>query len=376
MAQKDYYEVLGVSKDADKKQIKKAFRSLAKEKHPDRNKSANAEEEFREIQEAYEVLSDDQKRKAYDQYGHAGAQGFGGGSPFGQAGGGFGGATQEDLNDILNSFFGGQGFGGFGFGSAGGGQNSRGTRGADIEATLKVDFSEAVFGKYKTINYRRKVECDRCDGKGAESAKDIEKCDVCGGSGRVQQVQNTFLGTIQTTTNCSNCQGSGEVIKNNCSKCSGQGRVEIDDNFKIKIPPGIPDGVTLRFRERGNAGLKGGSAGDLFITIDVADHAELERRGDDIYTEIQIHVTTAVLGGEVEVPSVRDDITLKIPPGTESGKIFRLSGKGGPKFKGNGNGDQYIKVIVEIPKKLTRRQAQLWSELEEIKDKKPGLFGK
>ncbi len=389
MDKKDYYEILGIDKNASKKEIKKAFRKLAKEKHPDRNKSKNAEEEFKEIKEAYEILSDDQKRKAYDQYGHAATQGFGGTGASGAYSGfggfnGFGGGSPfgnasaqgfEDLGDIFSSFF-GEGFGGFGFNSSRQDQSNRhGTRGADIEATLRIDFEEAVFGKYKTITYRRKIKCNRCDGTGAENKNDLKTCPTCKGRGQVTQVQNSFLGRIQTTNICPECKGKGKIIKNKCKKCSGEGRTAVDEEFKIKIPPGIPDNVTLRFRDRGNAGINGGNYGDLYITIEVEEHPELERREDDIFLETTIDVTTAVLGGEIDIPSVRGKITLKIPPGTQAGKIFRLSDKGGPKFRGQGNGDQYVKINVLIPKKLTKKQKELWNQLDKIKNNKPGIFG-
>jgi molecular chaperone DnaJ len=381
MAKRDYYEILGVSKSADKSEIKKAYRQLAKEKHPDRNKTDNAEEEFKEIQEAYEVLSDEKKRQAYDQYGHAGVDGFGaGGAGYGGFGGFQGGASgysnfgnASDLNDIFEQFF-GEAFSGF----AGGARSrTRGTssRGSDIEANLRIDFEEAVFGKYKNINYVRKVTCDRCDGSGADSAKDVETCDTCKGQGTVNRVRQSFLGTIQTTEVCPTCSGSGKVIKKKCRKCAGEGRTEQEEEFKIKIPPGIPDGVTLRFRDRGNAGKNGGNYGDLYISIEVEQHDSMERRGDDIYSEIDVDVTTAVLGGEREIESVRGKMTVKIPEGTQDGKVLRLSGKGGPRFKGDGNGDHYVKINVNIPTKLSKKQKQLWQELAKIKDKKPGLFG-
>lgn len=373
---RDYYEVLGISKTADKAGIKKAYRKLAKEKHPDRNKSAGADEQFKEIQEAYEVLSDDNKRKAYDQFGHAATQGFGGAGSYGggfNGFGGFGGAEGfsdfGDLNDIFSQFFGDQ-FGGFGRAAA----NRSTTRGADIEATMRIDFDEAVFGKYKTISYHRKSACDHCNGSGAERPDAKKTCDECRGSGQVTRIQQTFLGTIQTNTICPTCLGRGEIITEKCHQCAGEGRLEAAEDFKIKIPPGIPDGVTLRFVGRGNAGKNGGSAGDLYITIEVEPHPTLERRGDDIYTDATIDPVTAVLGGEIELDSVRDKITLKIPPGTQPGKIFRLGGKGGPKFRGQGNGDQYIQVQVKIPEKLSRKQRELWQQLLDEDGDKPGLF--
>ncbi len=388
---RDYYEILGINKTASKSEIKKAYRKLAKKYHPDKNDSDDAEEKFKEVQEAYEILSDENKRKAYDQFGHAGTQGFsggGGGAYSGFSGfedlftggfsgqGGRGGASfsgnAEDLGDIFSQFF-GDSFGGFG--GRGSTREAGSMRGSDIEATLRIEFDEAVFGKYKTISYKRKVTCDECDGTGAESASDYKKCDTCHGRGRVTQVKRTFLGTVQTTGVCPECQGKGKIITKKCKKCEGQGRVVSSEDFKIKIPPGIPDNVTLKFRDRGNAGMLGGNHGDLYITVEVEPHPELERRGDDIYSSKKIDVTTAVLGDEVKIESVRGELTLKIPPGTQSGKIFKLSEKGGPKFKGRGNGDHYVKVEVEIPEKLTRKQRELWEGLSEIKHEKPGLFG-
>jgi molecular chaperone DnaJ len=366
---RDYYEVLGVGKEASKTDIKKAYRKLAKEKHPDRNKSEHAETEFKEVQEAYEVLSDENKRKAYDQFGHAGAQGFGGGfggfDGFSNFAGGF-----EDLNDIFSQFF-GDSFGGFGRGGAG---RASGTRGADIEATLRIEFDEAVFGKYKTISYMRKVACSECKGTGAENATAYKTCEDCKGTGTVTRIQQTFLGSVQTSGVCPTCGGKGKIITSHCKRCGGEGREEKAEDFKIKIPPGIPDGVTLRFAERGNAGKNGGTYGDLFITIEVEPHQSLERRGDDIYSEVEISPVLATLGGEVQVESVRGEISLKIPPGTQPGKIFRLSDKGGPKFRGQGNGDQYVQIKVIMPQKLSRKQRALWEELEKVAGDKPGLF--
>ncbi|MFW5702917.1 MAG: molecular chaperone DnaJ [Candidatus Dojkabacteria bacterium] len=382
---KDYYEILGVSKDADKSEIKRAYRTLAKEKHPDRNKSENAEAEFREVQEAYEVLSDENKRKAYDQFGKAGVSGFGGAgagggfggsgfSGFGQggfSGGGFGGASAEDLSDIFEQFF-GNGFGGF---STGGARRDASTRGADIEATLRISFDEAVFGKYKTLSYKRYETCDQCDGVGAKSASAVKTCETCRGSGRVTKVRQSSLGTIQTAETCGTCGGSGKIITDKCSKCQGEGRVEIDEEFKLKIPPGIPDGVTLKFRDRGNAGKRGGNSGDLYVSIEVQADEELERRGDDIYSELTIPLATAVLGGEEEIRTVRGEVTIKIPAGTTDGKVLRLSEKGGPRFRGNGNGDHYVKINLEVPQRLTKKQRKLWEQLDELKDDKPGIFG-
>ncbi len=374
MAKRDYYEVLGVDKKASKEQIKKAYRKLAKEYHPDRNKESNAEEKFKEIQEAYETLYDDQKRSAYDQYGHAGTQGFGG---TGAGYGGFGGFDNMsgfgNINDIFEQFF-GNGFGGF---STGGGRTgSSAVRGADIEANFTINFDEAVFGVEKTLQYERKIICDKCNGNGSKNGSSFEKCSNCNGTGTVTNVQQTFLGTIQTRAACHVCNGTGKRIKEKCDKCNGEGRITETEKFKVKIPPGIPDGVTLRFKDRGNAGKNGGHYGDLFINIEVKPHERLERRGDDIYLEQNIDVLTAVLGGEVQIPTVNGEVTLKIPKGTQHGKVIKLSGKAGPKFRGKGNGDQYIKILIDIPTKLSRDQEKLWKELAEIKSQEPGFFDK
>ncbi|MCA9386058.1 molecular chaperone DnaJ [Candidatus Dojkabacteria bacterium] len=360
MSKRDYYEVLGVSKSADKKEIKKAYRQLAKKYHPDKNKAEDAETKFKEVQEAYDTLSDEQKRKAYDQFGHAGTQGFGGGA------GGFNaqGFNPEDLNDIFGQFFGGQGFGGFSQQGYGGRRPQQ--RGSDIEATLRLDFNEAIFGVEKTIHYQRREVCNPCDGTGAKDGTSKKTCTRCSGSGVIRQVQNTFLGQIQTQGVCPQCEGTGEEIDEKCSTCSGDGYTTKETDFLIKIPPGIPDGVTLRFRERGNAGARGGGIGDLFINIDVSADEELERRGDDIYSETTIDVVTATIGGSIQIRTVHGDITLKIPTGTQPGKVFRLSEKAGPKFKGRGNGDHYVKILVEVPKKLSKKEKNLWEQLQEL----------
>jgi molecular chaperone DnaJ len=364
MSKRDYYEVLGVDKKASKSEIKKAYRNLAKKYHPDKNKAADAEAMFKEIQESYEILSDEQKRSAYDQYGHAGTQGFGGGSGSYQDFSDFGG-----INDIFEQFF-GSGFGGF---SAQRGQSAGAVRGADIEATLTINFEEAVFGKEKTVQYNRKSRCGECKGTGAKNDK-YEDCRECNGIGQVTRVQQTFLGSIQTRTVCPTCSGEGKIIQEACPKCHKEGRIDVTEKFKIKVPPGIPDGVTLRFKDRGNSGKKGGSTGDLYVNIEVKPHTSFERRGDDIYLDQKIDITTAVLGGEINVPTVHGDIKIKIPSGTQFGKVIKLSGKGGPKFRGNNNGDQYIRIEVVVPDKLSKDQRNLWKNLEKIKDQKPGML--
>lgn len=377
---RDYYEVLGISKDSDEKQIKRAYRKLAASYHPDRNKEPDAEEKFKEVQEAYEVLSDQQKRKAYDQFGHAGTAGFGAGGfdggfnyqDYANQSGGFnfgfeGGSGFEDLGSIFETFFGG------GIGGRGGG--SRVQRGSDLSIDLKISFEEAVFGVEKTIRYERKVECSECNGVGGSGE---ETCSVCKGSGRQVRIQRTILGSIQTASVCSNCNGAGKTIKNKCNKCFGSGVEKIADEFSIKIPAGAPDGLGLRFRGKGNAGENKSGYGDLYININVSESSEFSRRGFDIYVTQNIDVVTAVLGGEVDVKTVHGEVTMKIPAGTQSETVFKLKDKGGPKFQRDGNGDQYVKVIVDIPKKLSKEEKEIWESLRNSgngKKGKKGLFG-
>lgn len=362
MAKRDYYEVLGLSKSASKDEIKKSYRKLAKEFHPDRNKSAGAEEKFKEVQEAYDVLSDTQKKSAYDQYGFAGTQAYGGGGGFG----GFGGGTQfqqadfGDLGDLLGGFFGG----GFDFG----GSRSQGrssNKGDDLEMNIKIEFEEAIFGVEKEVEYNRKSRCHVCNGSGSKNGKK-KTCPTCGGGGQVRKMQNTIFGSMQVVSTCPECKGSGQIIEEKCPNCKGSGIENIKDKFKLQIPKGIPDGVTLRFSGRGNAGENEGEYGDLFVNIEVKAHSVLERRGDDIYMEKEIDVTTAVLGGEIKVPTVHGDVYMKVPSGTQSEKVLRLKEKGGPKFRGNGNGDQYVKLVVNIPTKLNKEQKKLWEQLQNL----------
>lgn len=376
MAEKrDYYEVLGVEKSASKDEIKKAYRQLAKKYHPDMNKASDAEEKFKEVQEAYEVLSDDQKRAAYDQFGHAGTSGF-------QGGGGFEGFPQgadfsgfdfggmgdfADIGSIFDSFFGG---------AFGGGRRSRtqAERGSDIQVKLELVFEDAVFGIDEVIKYKRRVHCEKCNGSGAKDGTSKTTCPTCKGAGRVTRVQRSFIGTIQTTTACPECRGSGEIIKEKCPECAGLGQVEKVEELKLKIPKGTPDGLLLRFREKGHAGANGGSYGDLYVQIEVKQHKIFERQGDDIYLDREIDVITAVLGGEFEVPTLHGDVKVKVKAGTQPGTILRLTGKGAPKLRGSGNGNQYVQLRVIVPKRLTKEQRKLWEELGETKGKKGGVL--
>lgn len=364
MEKRDYYEVLGVSKNATKAEIKKAYRKLAKEYHPDRNKGSDAEKKFKEISEAYEILSDDQKRSAYDQFGHAGTQGFSG-APGGAGFSGFNGFSDfGNINDIFEQFFGG-GFGGFS--GAPSHQRASAVRGSDLEVTIKLSFLDAVFGTEKTIRYERQSICKKCKGLGAEKESDIKTCPTCNGSGREIRTQKAFLlGTIQTAVPCSRCHGEGKIIENKCKNCSGEGRIKEKEDFTLKIPPGIPDGVTLRFKDRGNAGKKGGNYGDLFVNIEVEPNEIFDRRGDDIYTSQSISPSLATLGGQTEVQTVHGPVNLKIKSGTQPGTVIKLNGKGGPKFRGSGNGDHYVRIGVQIPTKISAQDKKLWEELQKI----------
>ena len=371
---RDYYEVLGVEKTATIKEIKRAYRNLAKKYHPDVNKSADAEDKFKEVQEAYEILSDEQKRSAYDQYGHAGTSGFQGGYDGFPGGADFSGfdfsgmGDFADIGSIFDSFF-------------GGGRQRRQSRaqtGEDLKVRIELEFEDAVFGTEKNIKYGRVVYCPDCNGSGAKKGSSMETCSQCKGSGQVTRVSRTFIGAIQTTTVCPTCRGKGKVIKEKCEKCGGDGRLNTTEVIKMKIPKGTPDGLVIRLREKGNAGQNNGGYGDLYVQIDVKPHDLFERRGDDIYIEKDIAAVQAVLGGEIEVETIHGNVKVKVKAGTQPGTIVRLTGKGAPKLRGKGNGDQYIQLNVQIPKKLSREQKKLWEALAETKGKKGfmnSLFG-
>jgi molecular chaperone DnaJ len=362
MDKKDYYEVLGVEKGASQEEIKKAYRRLVKKYHPDVNKEDGAEDKFKEVQESYEILSDESKRKAYDQYGHAGTAGFGGdGDPYE----GFNGYSQGapfDMGDIFNTFFGGSA-GGFGFG---GSQQQAQVRGSDIRYKIRLKFEETIEGGTFQLNIERDVSCDHCDGTGSETKK-TKTCSTCNGSGRVQKVQRTILGSMAVNTVCDTCGGSGEIPEKNCSVCGGSGvKVEREDE-KIKVPAGAYDGMVLRFRGGGNAGPKGTPAGDLYIEIEVEPSKEFERRGYDIYSQVDISIPIAVLGGTIKVNTPYGKVSLKIPKGTESGSIFRIKEKGMPILgKEEQRGDLYVRVDLSVPKKLSRKEKKLWEDLEEL----------
>lgn len=369
MEKRDYYEVLGVKKDATKEELKKAYRKLVKKYHPDVNKEDDAEEKFKEVQEAYETLSDESKRSAYDQYGHAGTAGF---NP-GPGNGGYSYSQQGvpfDMGDIFNTFFGGGDFGeGFGFDFSQGAGRRGGPKedvGADIRYRVRVSFDEAMRGGEYKIKIKRDVPCDKCEGTGSEDGK-TKECPVCKGTGQERQVRNTILGQMAVMSTCSNCGGTGKVIGNPCSKCKGTGILEKEEELTIKIPAGAYDGMVLRFRGGGNAGRNGGIPGDLYIEIEVEASAKFDRRGNDIYSQESIPVHIAVLGGTIGVETIFKEVKLKIPKGTQPGTIFKLKGKGCPVLNQEGKrGDHYVRVNVDIPTRISKKEKKMWEELGEM----------
>ncbi|NYV64535.1 molecular chaperone DnaJ [Bacillus sp. Gen3] len=352
MSKRDYYEVLGLEKNASKEEIKKAYRKLSKKYHPDINKEAGADEKFKEVKEAYEVLSDDQKRDQYDRFGHTDPnQGFGG---FGNGDfGGFGG-----FEDIFSTFFGG--------GSSRRRDPNAPRQGADLQYTMSLEFEEAVFGKETVIEIPREENCDTCHGTGAKPGTKPETCSHCHGSGQLNTEQNTPFGKIVNRRVCNYCNGTGKMIKDKCKTCGGTGKVKKRRKINVKIPAGVDDGQQLRVSGQGEPGINGGPAGDLYIVFHVKEHEFFERDGDDIYCEVPLTFSQAALGDEIEVPTLHGKVKLKVPSGTQTGTKFRLRGKGVPNVRGYGVGDQHIHVKVVTPTKLTEKQKQLLREFSEI----------
>ncbi|KTC86058.1 MULTISPECIES: molecular chaperone DnaJ [Legionella] len=345
MDQKDYYEVLGVSRGADESEIKKAYRKLAMKYHPDRNSNdKEAEEKFKEIQKAYGVLSDQQKRAAYDRFGHAGVDpSMGGGA------GGFGGFG-DVFEDIFENIF-----------SGGRGQRqSRGQRGADLQFNVNLTLEEAALGKQIEITVPRHISCQTCDGSGAKAGTKPKTCETCGGVGQVRIQQGFF--SIQQT--CPSCHGEGHVITDPCTSCHGQGRVRESKKLTVKIPAGVDNGDRVRLSGEGEAGIHGGGPGDLYVQINVKAHAIFERQDSDLHCEVPISFTTAALGGSIEVPTLEGRVTLKIPSETQTGKTFRLRGKGMKSVRGYATGDLLCRVVVETPVNLSREQKELFTQLE------------
>ena len=351
---RDYYEVLGVSRSASEDEIKKAYRKLAKQYHPDLNPgNAEAEQKFKEVNEAYEVLSDSNKKARYDQFGFAGVDpNYGAGAG---GGGGFGGFTDfdfGDLGDIFGSFFGG-GFGGSTRSSRSGPQ-----RGESIRVGVTVSFEEAAFGCEKEVTVDRVDQCPTCKGSGCEPGTTPEVCTQCGGSGQVQQRRQTPMGVFATTTTCPKCGGRGKIIHSPCKDCNGTGQQRKRKTIQVNIPAGIDNGQTISLRGQGNAGRNGGPAGDLLITVTVRPHQLFRREGNDVLCEAPITFTQAVLGGEMEIPTIDGKVKYDIPEGTQTGTTFRLRGKGIPNLNGRGRGDQYVTVYIETPRNLNREQKE------------------
>lgn len=348
MAKKDYYEVLGLQKGAGEDDIKKAFRKLALQYHPDRNKgNKEAEEKFKEINEAYQVLSDPQKKAQYDQFGTSDFNGQGG---FNGDFGGFDFSEMGGFGDIFETFFGG--------GFSGKNRRNGPSKGADLEYNLNLSFEEAVFGVEKEITITRSENCEECHGSGAKPGTSPKTCDKCGGTGQIRVQRSTPLGSFATMTTCDKCGGNGKIISDPCARCHGKGKERKQVKIPVTMPAGVDNGNVLPLRGKGEAGSNGGPAGDLYINIRVAPHAAFKRNGFDINMDTHISFSKAALGTEIKVPTVDGDVTYKIPAGTQSGTKFRLKGKGVPKLNGYGRGDQFVNVIVDIPKTLSDRQKE------------------
>jgi len=376
MAKRDYYDILGVSRDASDADIRKAYKRLAKKYHPDISTDPNAEEKFKEVQEAYSVLSDKQKRQAYDSFGHGfeGFKGFQRGRGF-QGFEGFSG-FDFDFSDIFDAFTGG------GFSDVFGERFRRESgpkRGSDIKVTLSVSFEEAAFGTEKEIVVERRAECSACHGKGYTKESDIQTCPICHGSGRVSKTRRTLFGVFQTVTTCHKCNGTGKVVRKPCSACGGQGFVKERKKIKVKVPAGINSGNYLRLPGQGNTGEKGGMPGDVYVVIFVEPHGIFKRDNSDVYCEIPISFSEAALGSEIEAPTLYGVARLRVPAGTQSGTIFRLKGRGIKKLNASGKGDEYVKVILETPKHLSARERELFEELmkeEKTRSHRKSVFEK
>ena len=366
MEKRDYYEVLGVSKSADATEIKKAYRKLALKYHPDKNPGdKEAEEKFKEAAEAYDVLSNEEKRRRYDQFGHAGVGGAGQG--------GFGGGMSMDdifsqCGDIFGSFGGFSGFGGFG----GGRSARRVNRGTNLRVKVKMNLQEIAPGIEKKIKVKKYVACQHCNGTGAKDGKSYSTCSTCKGSGQVTRVQNTILGAMQTTSTCPTCEGEGKIINEKCTFCNGEGVLMSEEVISINIPAGVGEGMQLSLSGKGNAARRGGVNGDLIVLIEEEEHPELVRDGNDLLYNVFIGYPEAVLGETVEIPTIEGKVKVKIEAGTQPGKILRLRGKGLPDVNGYGKGDLLAKVNVWIPKNLSKDEKKLVEKMKEAEGFKPG----
>jgi len=354
---RDFYEVLGVSKGVSDDELKKAYRKLAKKYHPDVNPGdKEAEKRFKEINEAYEVLSDKEKRDRYDQFGHAGVDpnfGAGGGTGF----------EDFDLGSIFENIFGG-GFGGFSGGGARASRHNAPQRGESVRVSVMLSFEEAAFGCEKEISINRTEKCDKCGGSGAQSGTSPETCPTCHGSGQVKTTQKTPFGVFSSSSVCPNCRGTGKIIKNPCSACRGVGFVKRQRKIKVNISQGIDDGQTISLKGQGGAGINGGPSGDVYVTISIRPHPVFTRQGPDVIVEMPITFVQAALGDEVVVPTIDGKVSYIIPEGTQTGTVFRMKNKGIPNINGRGRGDQFVKVTVEVPTNLSSKQKDILRQFE------------
>lgn len=358
---RDYYEVMGVPKNATDEEIKKAYRKLAKKYHPDLNPGdKTAEAKFKEVNEAYEVLSDKDKKARYDQFGHAGVDpnfggGAGGGSPF---------TGDIDLGDIFNSFFGG------GFGGGRSANPNAPRRGSDTETTVNISFEEAAKGCRKNVSFQKIDTCDDCGGSGAKKGTSAKTCPNCNGTGQVRINQRTPFGVVQTSRSCDRCGGTGKVIDSPCGTCGGTGRVRRQKTIEINVPAGIDNEQILSVSGQGNAGANGGPAGDLRVYVNVRPHPIFERRGNDVWCEVPITYTQAALGAEVVVPTIDGRVSYQVREGTQPGDVFKLKGKGIPRIGGHGRGDQFVRMTIEVPKNLTQKQKEILQQFDSVAEEK------
>jgi molecular chaperone DnaJ len=350
---RDYYEVLGVPREADDAEIKRAFRRLAQRHHPDVDKADGAEERFKEVNEAYRVLSDRQRRSAYDMFGHAGVDGAAAGGFEGFGGGGFG-----PFGDIFDAFFGGA--------PAGTRRRTRIVPGADLRYDVTIEFAEAVFGVTKEITFPTRVTCTKCEGAGGEPGTEPEACPECGGSGEKRRVAQTILGQMVNIVACTRCRGEGRIIATPCSVCGGDGRVPEERTLQVAIPAGIDDGQRIALEGQGEAGPRGGPNGDLYVAVSVRDHPALVRQGTELYHELPVTFPQAALGATLDVPTVEGTEEVEVPAGAQSGHEIRLRGKGVPRLRGAGRGDLHVIVNVVVPSKLSKRERELLLELDEV----------
>jgi molecular chaperone DnaJ len=363
---RDYYEVLGVGRDASDEEIKRAFRRAAQQHHPDVDKSQGAEERFKELNEAYRVLGDRQRRTAYDMFGHAGVDGAAAGGGFEGFGGGFG-----PFGDIFDAFFGGS--------PAGTRQRRRVVAGADLRYDLTIEFEESITGVSREISFPTLVTCDVCGGSGGEPGTEPETCPECNGTGERRRVSQTILGQMVNITACPRCNGEGRIISTPCHNCDGDGRVRQERRLEVKVPAGIDSGQRIAIEGQGEAGPRGGPPGDLYVVVTVKDHPELIRRGTELYFELPMNFAEAALGARVEVPTVEGHEELEIPPGTQSGTEFKLRGRGVPRLRGSGRGDLHVIATLVVPTKLSKKEREVIRQLGEVSGpavlpKRDGLF--